>query len=486
MNVNALKNILPLLVLILIISTQSCSNNITLNDIDDGTIIQRNVLSRDGSITISGTYSGFPTHIQARVVKDGKDIEVKPWTNIVTFPLLGKFTGTLLGVPQGGWYNIQVRFENNHSVHANGTHKVGIGILIAVLGQSNAQLFSGIDNSLTPTPQHLVRMYNNHWAGASPGGMPGWHTQTRSGAILLGNRLVSFYNVPVGFLCYAVGLTGLNASGDVGEGYWLDTSANSIYDRFKKGLSEIGGKVEYIFWWQGENELMVRPPQTRTYLQDLGTFFKRVRTDVGDHSLPIIIVKIGLIGFPTTFVDWHSIKDQQQAYCASDSHAYCLTSTEDLQQDLAKEHHYGPHFDEPSYEKIGERTFQIIKYIRGDANWYKAPYIRSVKLVDKTHIEILIEHSGGTDFTPVDKDIYGFTVTDDSFNVTVSSARRQSSNKIRLTLAPDVSPNAVVRYLYGPDSSSTGHLNGVVIDNAAIPMVLNDLGSNGRPVGWSQ
>lgn len=161
---------------------------------------------------------------------------------------------------------------------------------------------------------------------------------------------------------------------------------------------------------------MVRPPQTSTYQQDLGTFFKRVRTDLGDDSLPVIVVKIGLVGFPTTYADWHSIKDQQQDYCASDSHAYCLTSTEDLQQVLTKEHHYGPHFDGPSYEKIGERAFQIIQFIRGDVNWYKAPYINSIIMVDSTHIDIGIAHSGGTDFTPL-HNIYGFTVTDEGSNI---------------------------------------------------------------------
>jgi hypothetical protein len=109
--------------------------SITLADFEDGRIFQRRGRSRN--IMVSGTYTGMPKAIEARVVSDGTLEEIVPWTAIDTSPKNGIFLGELLHVPQGGWYNIQVRYRNNHGVSSRGTHKWGVGILVGCLGQSN-------------------------------------------------------------------------------------------------------------------------------------------------------------------------------------------------------------------------------------------------------------------------------------------------------------------------------------------------------------
>jgi len=108
------------------------TSSITLVDFDDGKIFQRTGTS--ATITVSGTYTGMPKAIEARVVRDNTLEEIVPWTVIDPFPRKGIFLGTLPDVSQGGWYNIQVRYSNNHSVSSYGTHKWGVGILVACLG----------------------------------------------------------------------------------------------------------------------------------------------------------------------------------------------------------------------------------------------------------------------------------------------------------------------------------------------------------------
>jgi hypothetical protein len=110
---------------------------IAATDIADQRIVKRSGTS--ASVSISGTYSGYPASIQAKVVAFGTNTTVVNWTTIATAPSGGTFSGSLT-VPQGGWYSLMVRDGTSgvsSLVSWSGANKWSVGELVMMLGQSN-------------------------------------------------------------------------------------------------------------------------------------------------------------------------------------------------------------------------------------------------------------------------------------------------------------------------------------------------------------
>src|SRR5690606_15607557 len=75
--------------------------SITVDPIQDRRIFQRNS-SDSATITITGSYSGSPTSIEARIVEDGTSTEVLTWSVLDATPSAGEFSGTISNIPVGG------------------------------------------------------------------------------------------------------------------------------------------------------------------------------------------------------------------------------------------------------------------------------------------------------------------------------------------------------------------------------------------------
>ena len=113
---------------------------ITVNDFANYRVFQRDIGGTSKSVTISGTYSNMNwSRVEARVLQHGTDTAVVDWTTIDSTPGGGTFSGNLT-VPQGGWYNVEIRaLDGAGSVigSSRGTNKWGVGMIILVIGQSN-------------------------------------------------------------------------------------------------------------------------------------------------------------------------------------------------------------------------------------------------------------------------------------------------------------------------------------------------------------
>ena len=139
--------------------------SIALADFEDDRVFQRE--GQSAAIVVSGTYKGQLEAIEARVVKSNTFEEIVAWTVIDDAPRNGIFVGELMNVPQGGWYNLQVRSQNDPAVGVNGKNKWGVGMLIACLGQSNMKewFYTGdklprirsCGNLMTAAGQNLAR-----------------------------------------------------------------------------------------------------------------------------------------------------------------------------------------------------------------------------------------------------------------------------------------------------------------------------------------
>jgi hypothetical protein len=85
------------------------------------------------SITLSGKYSGSPSGIEVRLVKDSDKTSHKAWTAASIGG--GTWSVTLTGVTPA-WVNVEARFVGDTSVRVNGRNKFGIGWRMWMFTQS--------------------------------------------------------------------------------------------------------------------------------------------------------------------------------------------------------------------------------------------------------------------------------------------------------------------------------------------------------------
>ncbi len=162
---------------------------ITLTDITDGRIFQRD---SDGQhdLLIEGTYDGNPSEIQARVLDDGTDNVVLPWTTIDTSLEDGTFSGVLTDIPKGGWYNLEVQIFHSTTAIDRGSNKFGVGILIACTGQSHIDFwFDPAYGTGAPDTNDLTRMYRHEQVLQNGQPWTGWQPVTGMGARVFANKV---------------------------------------------------------------------------------------------------------------------------------------------------------------------------------------------------------------------------------------------------------------------------------------------------------
>jgi len=438
--------------------TLTVGDTITLTELIPDRIYQRDTATNNKAVTVTGTYSGTPTAIQARVVEDGTDTEVVTWTTIDAAPSAGSFSGTIT-VPEGGWYNVDVRFSNDTGVTDDGTTAFGVGTLIGCIGQSNME--NWFTDGSGQVPDALLRKYTGSWAvlGAAS-----------NGATAFGNRIIANMAspVPVGLLDYSKGGTALRSEADSGSGYWLNTAASSPYDDLKVGVTANGGELEFVVWAQGERDARSGLVTEAEYegstggLEDFIT--NQIRTDITNASdqtnLPFVISLLGRgTDVGDTDVNFQAIRNAQQNVANGLADCYRVTTT-DLP--LVDTIHYTP----AGYTTHGEQCAQVVLELLGDETYSRGPQIVNWQEVSSTQTDITIAHDGGTDFTPAST-ITGFQILDAGTPVTVSAAVRQNATTVRLTHTAIVGVRTA-RYMYGANPAVTSP----VVDNTALTLPL--------------
>jgi len=426
------------------------SDSVTLTDLTNGRIYQRSGTSL--SIPISGTYTGSPTTIEARIVTAGTSTEIVTWTEIDATPAGGTFSGNIT-VPQGGLYNVQVRFSNDTGITSNGSASWGVGSLYAIIGQSNAFQWFTIGSG---SAHASTRKFDGTWA-----------TNTGAGAITFANALQTAQSIPVGLLDYGVDGAGLTAAGDRGSGYWADSTPGEPYPLFAAGLTAAGGKLEGVIWAQGESDAL-NSVSGSSYASALTTLCAQIRTDTGQAALPIFIAPLGRTTHASaTDSNWQAIKDALLSGAAATNN-YLAAQTHDLT--MADTLHY----DATGYANFATRAALRVQEVLGLTTNSRGPTIKSAEIVDTTHIDVAVTLRGGSTITPASS-ITGFRVLDAATPATISSAARQSATSVRLTLSSALSNTATVQYGYGKNPTVTGP----VYDDSANTLPLEITNSTG-------
>jgi hypothetical protein len=428
---------------------------IALTDFEDGRIFQRT--NRRADIIVSGTYTGKPGAIEARVVRDRTHDEVVSWTVIDASPQNGIYVGVIPDVPQGGWYNLQVRSAENSDALTGGTHKWGVGILVACLGQSNMKewFYTGTDLR----SHSLLRKFNgNDWSKLGRQG---------NAAIAFGNRIIERLGIPVGFLDFSVNGAGLRKEADWGTGYWEDTARGSIYNHFIAGVSKAGGAVEFVVWIQGEADAARGTVTEEEYRTSLESFIsKQVRVDIenGSHREHLPFLAVAMVKRPSGKNDPHqAVRNAQHRVAEKVPDCYLAATTLDLKNQGRQ------HLSAGAYLKMGYRVAQTVLFVLGEETYHRGPAIVGANQIDERTIEVKIKHRGGTDFTPVSR-ITGWEVLAKDTLVPVADVYRQNPQTIRIILERPLSVRAKVRYLYGamPDATRP------VLDNSAMSLPLEE------------
>ena len=421
------------------------ASSITLTDINNYKIVQRET-NNTGTTTISGTYTGTPTTIEARVTNDGGSTVVKDWSTISSSPTGGTFSGDIGQIAQGGWYNVQVRFSDN-SATASGTNKFGVGMLVGVTGQSQAVNWFYNATGLTASSTTAVFRGGTTWVT----------TTMSSGAIAFSNKIHNALgNVPVGFID-----AGIN--GSVISSWDETTDANFI--NFIASSTAIGGKLEYVVWNQGESDANAGTAEA-TYKTALGNVITNMRASTTRNrvgSLPFLTTVLGNLTSYATDAQQQAIRNAETDGCLVANTCYIAAQMIDATTTD------GIHWDDAGYQLNGNRMAQTVLFILGNQSYYRGPYITSYIASTTSTFQINLTQNGGNDFAPTTS-ITGFTILDDASPETITSAIRVNANIIKLTISGTISGTPTVRYLYGYTNNSAN-----VFDNSAmvLPMEFN-------------
>jgi hypothetical protein len=365
---------------------------------------------------------------------------------------------------------------------------------ICIFGQSNAgQMTCGYerltDGCTTATANAKVYSWNGS-AWVSPGSGSGADS---AGLVALGNAINNATGWTVHMVNVAFGSSSIFKSTNESEGWWWDdlsdTTASTYGTNYTTQKAVItaatGGSCDAIVLMNGEGEGFrvynstcticgTNPPSPNTWNQAWYTshytaFLNQLRSDFG--NVPIIQSQLATCttyGNGTGFdSSWSNVREFNKAVIANFTHAYIGDTTVNFAMSSG-----GIHWTEAGYAQAGLEIAQTFLYDQGYVSWYKGPTITGLNAADSTHTDILIQHSGGTDFTP-STGIGGFAETCGGSALTISAAVRQTATSIRLTHGA-CSSTRVATYMYGvaPLTYGTGNSGTPVTDNSTLSYAL--------------
>jgi hypothetical protein len=459
------------------LTVNSKPSTIAVNDFPNYRVFQRDIGGTSKSITISGTYSNMAwNRVEARVLKHGTNTPVIDWTTIDLTPGGGTFSGNLI-VPQGGWYNAEIRaLDGAGSVirSSRGTNKWGVGMIILCIGQSNmsghgqppfsiATSDLAVNYSNAGIWEHLSDPYDD----ASPLGAVDNDNSTAAGSMIpaLANSLLQTFNFPIAFVPSAKDNSNLYSQ-------WAYRNPSNHYDTttlYGQSITKartVGG-VELIIMHQGEADTNAHRTEAQ-YKADFATLIGNYSEDLY-ATIPIFICQLGPItlGFNTrTDIDVVAIRNAQHNLDNDEDIFMAATAMDQPRLDHV-------HYTTQGYDAIGGRIAQTIKYYFGATWYYRGPVITSASFVDENRdmVDVQIDQWGGDDIKP-SSGITGFSLLSNGSPVNITSADQMTRDLIRLTLASPIPNGAIakLRYLWGSNPNTSA----IVKDNSFLALPLEN------------
>jgi len=253
-------------------------------------IVQRNQ-SNTGSFNVSGVIATGTNlaRVEARLVvmpgatNNGVSTD---WVDLTITSTNGAFTGDLTNIAAGGWYRLEVRGwdDATNQLATIVVDRLGVGDIFVTTGQSNAGCFGSPQQTPTDDRVSSYIVPTKNWqfgkdyqpdnsGGMGQGGSP-WP--------ILGSRLVASNQVPVGFVCLAVGGSALAS--------WLPGTLS--FQNVSNVMRTFGTNgVRAVLWHQGETDAASQTPAA-TYFQMMSNLITQSRVVAG-WSVPWGIAEVG-------------------------------------------------------------------------------------------------------------------------------------------------------------------------------------------------
>lgn len=211
-------------------------------------VFQRAAGTTSKTLTFTGTYTGSPSGIEARVI-DSAGAQVIAWTRATT-PTVGNWTVTLPNVPQGGQYALEVRHTDNVANMQRTQLPWGVGIIIVGAGESLEDQRSVGASGTAGTDFTANSEMISAWQQSS-GTYKSLRDASPSSVVVHSlTRLSIALGIPVAHYNGATsGTTLLPTSGNT----W-SVSGSTVHTAFASALTNAGGDAEVISVRLGSND----------------------------------------------------------------------------------------------------------------------------------------------------------------------------------------------------------------------------------------
>lgn len=191
------------------------------------------------------------------------------------------------------------------------------------------------------------------------------------------SRLADLSGAPLGLVPAAHGGTTLEQWKRGFEGEAADSTATlygSLLDRVRLALQKPGARLAGMLWYQGESDATAM--RSHDYGDRLAVFIADVRRDLGDESLPVLLVQLGRFTAPIAGGEidersWDRIREAQRLLPGSVSHTATVSAVDLGLTDAI-------HVGTAGLRRLGRRLAEVA---HGDL---RAPQPERVELIEPT------------------------------------------------------------------------------------------------------
>lgn len=413
---------------------------VTVSDSDfNNKIFQRNTSTNDAAIEFTGTYTGtVPNDIQIKIFDDDGTTQVQDWTTGTSATISGGTWTATIDVPEGAdknsLFKTQVRSRSSApavlATSAVSSNIWGVGAIVLNTGHSDGSDWadygagSGSGTGFTPDAGMRRFTFAGAWADAGDGAI-----------IDFCNDLGTLLDVPIAYADMAIYGSYTRDWGDSGHANY--TGMTTQFTNMAAGEDGAEFAVVQLNYNDAQQLTISSKSDLKT---DFLAHLSHIRAQT-NASLPIFVCcsTRDEVGSNDTQFNWAKevelevADDQANTYYGVNGLDLALTSQ---------------HYTNASYLTFNERLLLSVEDVLDTGTYHRGPQFTSVTASGSTGT-VTVTHNGGTDIT-VDS-THGFTASDGSGSLAISSAVRASATTITLTFGRAINGTVLVSYAAGVD-----------------------------------
>ena len=325
---------------------QPSGDAISTTEYASGRVFQRAATRNAKSLTVSGKYyNTAPTSVEVKFTDWTSGSTIQDWTAVSSLSASGgDWSGSII-MPDGGWYKCQSRMKNGGGTVLATSQvtaaKVGVGILIGCVGQSN--MVRMFDTYGSPTADDKTRQFGTDGLN--------WLTMTGDGACVLSTGIAAATGLPVGLLKY--GVSGCGLVYDAGNGEWQSTGVNKARTLFLDGITAAGGDLEAIFFFGCEADTFNASASTAGIKSGFESLYAAVRTLTG-RSQSTQRFGVSILGPVTSGTPQRTLDIRQGAIDFSTANAGGFIAADARSMPISAGD--SPHYTGPGYIMMGQQA----------------------------------------------------------------------------------------------------------------------------------